>query len=229
MNIEYNLEDLLVFLQKYKNKDVVSLKEKLNIHSNAKSINYILATNMCNSYKGKALFDNFSLYNNVHVKTIQLSESGKSKEAMSFAPINYEKIIFENWETSTFKKYMDGIFILFVFKKEFDENLLIDVFSWEMNDNDKCKVKFVWENTKNLIKGGNAFKKLENGKFYTNFLSEADTEICHIRPHGKDSTDFRKIPVQDSNSGNYILPKYSFWFNHSYLNKIVKERENKNE
>ncbi len=225
MNIEYKIDDLLLFLQKYENQDISTLKEKLNVHSSAKSINFILALSMCNSYKGKALFDNFILCNNVHLKTIQLKENGKAKEAMSFAPINYEKIIGENWETSTFKKYLDGTFIFFIFKKESDKNLLIDVFSWKMNDNDKCKVKFVWENTKNLINKGNAFKKLENGKFYTNFLAEADTEICHVRPHGKDSTDFRKIPVQDSCSGNYILPKYSFWFNHDYLNKIVSEKE----
>lgn len=59
MDIEYNLENLIMFLQKYKNKDVVLLKEELNVHSNAKSINYILSSKMCNSYKGKALFDNF--------------------------------------------------------------------------------------------------------------------------------------------------------------------------
>ena len=224
MNVEYKLDDLLVFLQKYKNKDISSLKEMLNVHSNAKSINYILASNMCYSYKGKLLLDNFVLCNNIHIKTIQLKENGKAKEAMSFAPINYEELVLETWETSSFKKYLDGIFIFFIFQNRFNNNTLVNVFSWKMDDYDKNKVKNVWEHTKNLISEGNAFKKLDNGKFYTNFLSEAKTEICHVRPHGKDSTDFRKIPVRDSSSGNYILPKYSFWFNHSYLNSIVNKK-----
>ncbi len=226
MNVEYNLENLIMFLQKYKSKDIVSLKEELGIQSNAKSINYILASNMCYSYKGKVLFDNYILFNNIHIKTIQLKENGKAKEAMSFAPINYEKIVCETWETSSFKKYLDGIFIFFVFKKEIDENIFVNVFSWKMNEYDKCKVQCVWENTKDLVCKGKAFKKLDNGKFYTNFLPEAKTEICHVRPHGRDSTDFSKIPVQDSTSGNYILPKYSFWFNHSYLNSIIDKKEN---
>jgi DNA mismatch repair protein MutH len=93
-----------------------------------------------------------------------------------------------------------------------------------MNADDKNNVKLIWENTKNLISEGKAFNKMSDGKFYTNFLGEAKTEICHVRPHGKDSTDFRKIPVQDIKSGTYVLPKYSFWFNHDYLNKIVNEQ-----
>lgn len=229
MNIEYNLEGLLKFLQKFKNNSILQLKEELNIHSNAKSINYILASNMCNSYKGKILFDSFINSNNIHIKTIQLKANNKVKEAMSFAPINYQKIVLETWETSTFKKYLDGIFLFFIFKKTVNDSVLTNVFSWKMDDNDKSKVKIVWENTKELIGSGKAFNKFENGKFYTNFLSEAQTEICHVRPHGRDSTDFKKIPVQDLNSGTYVLPKYSFWFNHGYLNNIVSEKEKKNE
>ena len=229
MQFEYNYENLLIFLRKYKGKSTQSLKKELNVDSNAKSINFILASKMCNSYKGKFLFDIFVADNNVHVKTIQLKENGKAKEAMSFAPIDYQKIVLESWNTSSFKKYLDGMFLLFIFKKTLDENMLVDVFFWNMDDDDKTQVKAVWENTRKLIAEGNAFNKLENGKFYTNFLSEAKTEICHVRPHGKDSTDFRSIPIQDLNSGMNILPKYSFWFNHGYLNKIIRERENKNE
>lgn len=226
MSIEYNLDGLVSFLKKYKGKDILNLKEEFGINTNAKSINFIIASNICYAYKGKLLFNNFALCNNIHVKTIQLKENNKAKEAMSFAPIDYEKIVSENWETSTFKKYLDGIFIFFIFKKQLNKIFLINVFSWKMSNADKDKVKIVWEDTKKLIYSGNAFCKIDDGKFYTNFLSEANTEICHVRPHGKDSTDFRKIPVQDLKSGTYLLPKYSFWFNHEYLNKIINEMEN---
>ena len=56
-----------------------------------------------------------------------------------------------------------------------------------------------------------------------NFPREAETKICHIRPHGKNSLDLAKLPKQDALTSFLGLPKQSFWLNHDYLNKIIKQ------
>ena len=205
--------------------NIKNIMDELSIETNAKSKNYIIASNLCYLYKGKSYFNSLCEHENIHLKTIQLKDNGKPQEAMSFAPIDFNSIINENWETSSFKCFLDGYFIFFVFKKDKDENLIDNIFLWKMLDRDLIIVRKVWESTKNYLISGNVIKAIINNKVITNFVSEADDMICHVRPHGKNSLDLMKLPYCDKKTGYSVLSKQSFWFNHNYLIKIINEME----
>lgn len=227
MDFEVEVSNLVLFLQKYTHQPVDDLFGRLRLNTKAKSKNYILSNALCSQYKGKEMFSAICEHENIHLKTIQLKENGKPQEAMSFAPIDFEKIVQENWETSTFKKYIDGRFLFFIFKQTTSANYLESIFLWKISDDDLQSVKDVWEKTKLLIEEGRVFKCIdEKGKVITNFPNEASTLVCHVRPHGRDGVDSKKLPVQDVRTGFNYLPKQSFWFNHCFLNKITKKEEN---
>ena len=226
MDFVAEISNLVSNLQQYKNQTVNKIMQSLSITTNAKSKNYIIASNLCYLYKGKSYFTSLCEHENIHLKTIQLKVNGRPQEAMSFAPIDFNKIVNECWEKSSFKKFLDGYFIFFVFKKIEEENIISSIFLWKMSNDDLSKVKIVWESTKKYLMDGNVIKEIKNNKIITNFISEADDMICHIRPHGKNGLDLVKLPVVDQNTGFSVLSKQSFWFNHNYLIKIINEMEN---
>lgn len=228
MDFEVEVSNLILFLQKYAHHSVDNLFGMLRISTNAKSKNYILSNALCSQYRGKEIFEAICEHENIHLKTIQLKENGKPQEAMSFAPIDFEEIVKETWETSTFKKYIDGRFLFFVFKKTASGNFLESIFLWKISSDDLESVKGVWEKTKELLQEGRVIRCIdEKEKVITNFPNEANTHVCHVRPHGKDGVDSKHLPVQDIRTGFSFLPKQSFWFNHCFLYKIIKEEENK--
>lgn len=226
MDFIVEISNLVSFLQKYIGKNVDNLLSELNIITKAKSKNYILSSALCSTYKGKDIFDAICIHENIHLKTIQLKDNGKPKEAMSFAPINFEKLINEKWENSVFKNYITGMFLFFVYKKDGICNYLKDIFLWKMNDDDLFVVEKTWQKTKELLLKGTVFKEIKSdGKVITNFPAEAETTICHVRPHGTNGTDLTPLPKQDIKTGYKYLSKQSFWFNHNYLYEIIQRRE----
>lgn len=226
MDFEVEVSNLILFLQKYTHHSVDNLLGMLRISTKAKSKNYILSNALCSQYKGKEIFEAICEHENIHLKTIQLKENGKPQEAMSFAPIDFKEIVKETWETSTFKKYIDGRFLFFVFKKTASGNFLENIFLWKISNDDLENVKDIWEKTKKLLQEGRVIRCIdEKGKVITNFPNEASTLICHVRPHGRDGVDLNPLPIQDVTTGYNVMSKQSFWFNHNFLYKIVKERE----
>ena len=226
MDFEVEVSNLILFLQKFTHHSVDDLFGMLGISTKAKSKNYILSNALCSQYKGNEIFEAICEHENIHLKTIQLKENGKPQEAMSFAPIDFKGIVKETWETSTFKKYIDGRFLFFVFKKTASDNLLENIFLWKISNDDLESVKSVWEKTKGLLQEGRVIRCIdEKGKIITNFPNEASTLVCHVRPHGRDGVDLNPLPIQDVTTGYSVMSKQSFWFNHNFLYKIVKERE----
>lgn len=216
------IQNLLDFLKQYEGETVRDLLDKLNISTNAKSTNFILSKALISNYEGKdvaaAKISRFKL----NIKTIQLKENGNPKEAMSFAPIDFSKIINESWNCSAFRNYLAQDFVFFVFKVSNGVNYFIKVIHWIMPLDDlDGETKLVWEDTKKKITDGTVIKEIKNGKYVTWFLGEKVTNICHVRPHGANGADVAKLPVKDRLTGYTNALKYSFWFNHNYLKNIV--------
>lgn len=225
MDFEVEVSNLILFLQKYTHYSINDLFNVTGLNTKAKSKNYILSNALCSRYKGKELFEAICKHENIHLKTIQLKNNSKPQEAMSFAPIDFQTIVKEEWDTSTFKNYIEGRFLFFVFSKTTSDNFLESVFLWNISSNDLESVKVIWEKTKLLLKTGNIIKCIDkNGKIITNFPSESETSVCHVRPHGRDGADLVPIPVQDIKTGYRFMSKQSFWFNHKFIYKIIKER-----
>ncbi len=218
------INNLYNYLKQYENVSCDDLFLKFNIISKAKSKNYILSMALINSYEGKDIAKAKIEKNKINIKTIQLKENGKPKEAMSFSPINYAKIINETWENSEFNYYLKKDFIIFVFFKKGKQNYLYKIIKWNVPQNDlNGEIKLVWEDTKKKISEGTIIKEIVNDKVITWFLTEKVTNICHVRPHGSNGSDVVKLPVTDKLTGFDHVSKHSFWFNHSYIKSIVDD------
>lgn len=223
--MENYLENLLTYLRQYENMNADDLATMFSVSSNAKSKNYLLSKAMIGGYEGKeiakAKFENYK----INLKTIQLNEKGNPKEAMSFAPIDFKKIVNESWDTSDFKKYLSNDFLFFIFKEINGKNVFLRAIKWSVPSSDlNGEIKLVWENTKKRISEGTVIKEFEDDnkrKVKTLFLTERETNICHVRPHGSNGSDVAELPVPDRHTGYAYVLKQSFWFNHSYLKKIV--------
>lgn len=225
MNKEEYLSGLKKFLKQFVGKSTDELFKLLDKKSKAKSKNYIVANGLFSLYDGREIGKLKLAHFNIKIKTIQLNEKNNPKEAMSLPPIDFEKIVNEEREESTFYKYLNSVFLFFVFKKNKQDNELFRIIEWRIPPEDiNGELKFVWEDTKTKLKNGTVIKKRqENDKIVTMFLNEKSTNICHIRPHGRDGGDIAKLPVVDNYTGYSCLVKQSFWFNHKYLKRILLE------
>ena len=225
MNSTFEFEELISYIKQFIGKSFDEIAFELNFNSNAKSKNYLLVQKLLFNFKNKDYVDTLLKFENIIVKTIQLKINGKSKEAMSFPPIKYEKIINEEWDSSDLKCYLVKKFLFFIFKINDDgTNNLLNIILWQMPYNDlEGEVKQTWSKTKDILLSGNVIKKFDSeGVTISNFPTEASTNICHVRPHGRNGLDVRKIPNTDNLTGFNSMVAYSFWFNHEYLNKIVE-------
>ena len=214
-----DIANLLVFLNKFKGYDDKQLSFLLGFDTKAKNRLSLRMNKVAENFKGKDYFSVLCKQENIQLKTLQLNENGKVKEAMSFPKFDYESVDKECWESSDIYKILSGYFIFCVFK----DNYYLGSFLWRIPREDLyCEVKDVWQKTKEIIHSGNVVKETGD-KTKLNFPAEAETKICHVRPHGRNALDSSKLPVKDARTGWECLPKQSFWLNHCYLNKIVEE------
>lgn len=154
------------------------------------------------------------------VKTIRIQNTGHIKESMSFPAFKFKELVEENWEDSTFGNYLRETKFLFVVYK-FDENDILHLqgcqfwnIPYEDLEND---VRSVWEKTKTIIKEGLIIEK-SNGKYSSNLPKIKDNRVCHVRPHGKDSTDTDELP------DGRMFPKQCFWLNNTYIYSQIDKK-----
>ena len=219
------LNSLEKYLQQFIGRTCSSLFSEFNLNTSAKSKNHLLSQALVNRYEGKKLAEAKLKQYAINIKTIQLTNRGRPKEAMSFSPIDYCKISKEEWENSEFRSYLKNDFLIFSFKEYDNENVLDKVFQWNVPESDlEGEIKVVWKDTVNKIRNGDIIKYFDPRKTVTWFLSEKITNICHVRPHGSNGVDNKKLPVTDKLTGHNFGPKLSFWFNHEYLKRIVDSK-----
>ena len=67
----------------------------------------------------------------------------------------------------------------------------------------------------------------KNGKIKDKFPKESRNSngICHVRPHARNSKDKYFLPMTDKETGINSYTKQSFWFNKSFIFKILKDSE----
>lgn len=220
--MENYLDQLLTYLKQFEHRSVDDLSYDFAISSKAKSKNFLISQALFGGYEGKEVGKAKIEKYKINLKTIQLNEKGNPKEAMSFAPINYQKIISESWDNCEFRKYLSNVFLIFIYKIINGVNVFLRVIKWIVPIDDlNGEIKLVWEDTKKKISEGTIIKEIKDDKVIMWFLTEKITNICHVRPHGSNGSDVAKLPVKDKLTGYEYAVKQSFWFNHSYLRKIV--------
>ena len=154
-------------------------------------------------------------------KTVRIQDNLRPKEDISFPCFKYEEIVKESWDNSIFKDIVESKFF-FVFLKISDDKVKLDkVKFWNMQSNDRLEAKKVWKKTKEIISNGNIVKSIINGRRKTNFPSKRTSEVCHVRPHARNSRDTYKLPVKDEVSQLNEYTKHCFWLNSKYVSLEV--------
>lgn len=167
---------------------------------------------------------------NIELKSIRVESNNKIKESISFPSFKFETIYNENWRESKMKDITEKKY-LFVFFKDFGNGYILDkVQFWNMPYNDRNEVRKVWLKTKEVISKGKIFDDYardKNGdiRYSTklnpikknNFPKIKDNKVCHVRPHGTDSTDTFPLPIEDKKLKVKEYSKQCFWYNSIYV------------
>lgn len=167
---------------------------------------------------------------NVEVKTIRIESNNSIKESVSFPAFEFTKIYSENWSTSEFKELIERKF-LFVFLKNKGKSYFLEkVKFWNMPFLDRNETRKVWLKTKYQIQNGdifNDYKRDNQGEIRHSkkgnpirlnyFPKSSENKVCHVRPHGSDSTDTYPLPINDKKLNVSEYSKQCFWLNKTYV------------
>ena len=221
---QYSFEEYVNnIINKYKGKSQKELMKELSINSNAKNINSLLINKMFNVRSNLAETEEFQKANIVP-KTIRIEENGRIKESISFPAFKYTDIVNQDWKTCDLREELETTkYMFFVFKKVNNEYIFKGIKLWNMPELDiETSVMEMWKATYNTIKSGNIVKSITKKKRKTNFVGLSDNEVCHVRPHGRNSKDVYPLPVKDKLTGASCYTKHCFWINNNYLKEILK-------
>ena len=197
---------------------------EFNIESNAKNINNMLISRMFNVKSKLSETEEFQKAK-IIPKTIRIEENGRIKESISFPYFKYTDIINQDWETSDLREELETTkYMFFIFKKSGNDYIFKGIKLWNMPEFDiETSVMEMWKSTYNTIKSGNIIKSITNGIRKTNFVGMSENNVCHVRPHGRNSKDICKLPVADKLTGANEYTKHCFWINNKYIKEIFKE------
>lgn len=155
------------------------------------------------------------------VKTVRVEVNGRIKEDMSFENIDYEEVYeTEDWVDSRWYEIVTSRFLFVVFRAvegcrtgwDNETRYVLDkVFFWTMPSGDMKEAEDYWLNIRqNVVKdtlqdSTNTYWKLSDGKDF------------HVRPKARRRTDVSFSPVS-----KVEVPKKAYWFNGSYVQKILQ-------
>lgn len=155
------------------------------------------------------------------VKTVRVEVNGRIKEDMSFENIDYEEVYeTEDWVDSRWYEIVTSRFLFVVFRAvegcrtgwDNETRYVLDkVFFWTMPSGDMKEAEDYWLNIRqNVVKdtlqdSTNTYWKLSDGKDF------------HVRPKARRRTDVSFSPVS-----GVEVPKKAYWFNGSYVQKILQ-------
>ena len=194
------------------------LKARFGIDSTAKSLNAVLLSRMLGLEGDIANTQEFKNAN-IIPKTIRVQRNGKIKESMSFPTFRFTELIQQEWETSDLREYLEPTKFMFVIFRENDagEYAFDRVKFWNIPAGDLDEVQRVWQKTVDIIREG--VQLTFDGKCMRNNLpKQSESHVAHVRPHARDSHD--TYPLPDGRA----MPKQCFWFNRTYIEKIIGMR-----
>ena len=204
-----SLEDYIISkLSQYYGIDILTLKKQFNINisTSNKAFNYHLAKAMLEVVNDK--IEEFEKAN-IQIKTIRVECSGRIKESMSFPAFKYVEIVNQEFEDSDlYDIFSNTKFLFMIYQYDENHNLIFKkAMFWNVPYSDlNGEIRRVWNETKQLVSNGE----------YDNLPKIKDSEICHVRPHGRNAEDVFPTP-----SGTYATKK-CFWLNRQYILKQIK-------
>lgn len=221
-------EDIVINkIEHYKGRRVDALCNRFGLDSSSKSYLERLTAKMLGMKGSINKSDEFQKAN-IELKTIRVNKDGSITESMSFPAFEFTKIVEQEWEDSDFRDLIEQKKFLFViFKNDGDGFVLRKAMFWSapLDDLD-TKGKAVFDKLKTVLTNGEivrGFRQQKNKTIrLTNFPGMKFNGFIHIRPHGQDSNDTYPLPVADKLTGVTSYTKQCFWFNNSYIEKVIK-------
>ena len=197
------------------------LKLRLDVDSNAKSLNEILLARMLD-VKGRITNTEEFQKAGIIPKTIRVQSNGKVKESMSFPTFDFIALSEEEtWEGSELYNYLAPTKFMFVIFQERDDGAYVfdRVMFWNIPNDDLEEVHHVWERTVQTIRKGVRLIQMPCG-IGNDLPKQAESPVAHVRPHGKDASD--KLPLPDGR----MMTRQCFWLNNTYIEKQVHRERN---
>lgn len=213
---------------KYLGKSITELTSLFLIDSTSKNLFEMIVSRILGC-QGKANQSIDIIRSNTIIKTIKLQENGTIKESMSFPTFDFKKIIASKWKDSDLRNmFLTQTFLFVVFSCTNNDVILSAIKFWKMPlDILEQDVRRVWEKTVEIIQSGNivaGIKEQKNGKsvLKTNFPGISFSNVCHVRPHARNSDDTYELPYPDKMTGMVRFTKQCFWLNNTFIRDIIK-------
>lgn len=155
---------------------------------------------------------------NITLKVMTLEPTGVLKESMSFPSFDYKDLVTQVWQDDENETMADFhllletqkfLFVIFQKTKGSDDIMLKKTMFWNFPMKDIAEAKRVWERAINRINDGR----------YDDFPKISESDVAHVRPHGKDSTDTLETP-----QGTREM-KRCFWLNAKYIQKAIENAD----
>lgn len=224
-NNEVSFEEFINnVINKHIGKSRTQLIKEFNLNSTAKNLNGIIVSRMFDVKSRLRNTDEF-LKANIIPRTIRVEENNRIIESFPFPYFKFNEIYEGTWEKSKLKEKLETTkYMFFIFKKKNNDYIFKGIKLWNMPEQTlETEVKDVWLKTKEVISSGNIVKNLSSsGKRITNFPGQSKNNVCHVRPHARNSKDTDSLPIPDNLTGLAEYTKQSFWINNSYLHEILK-------
>lgn len=155
---------------------------------------------------------------NITLKTITLEHAGSLKESMSFPAFDYKDLVTQVWTDDEEETMADFhlqletkkfFFVIFQKDKDSDEIIFKKIMFWNFPMEDLVEAENVWQKTIDCINEGR----------YGELPKMSDSEVAHVRPHGKDSDDTIETPQKTQEM------KRCFWLNAKYIQKAIENHK----
>jgi len=158
------------------------------------------------------------------VKSVKLRrQDNVLLEAISFPAMKLQEFVEEEWEESIFKSFISKILFIPAYHegKKLDEIYLASAFFWTPTKDEETQIHKEWKLYQNEVKRGACrVEKIKNNskkgyKEVSALSKESQTQIIHMRPHGKDSSD------RDQDALGNSIVKQCFWFNKKFIKSLI--------
>jgi len=152
---------------------------------------------------------------NITLKVITLEHTGTLKESMSFPAFDYKDLATQSWFDEEEESMADFhlqletkkfLFVIFQKQKGSEDIVLKKTMFWNFPMKDIGEVERVWSKTVDCINEGR----------YDELPRIKDSNVAHVRPHGKDSKDTIETPQKTQEM------KRCFWLNAKYIQHAIE-------
>ena len=155
---------------------------------------------------------------NITLKVMTLEPTGTLRESISFPAFDYKDLVTQIWQDDDGESMADFhlmletrkfLFVIFQKTKGSGEIVLKKTMFWNFPMKDIAEAERVWEKTIDCINEGR----------YADLPKISDSEVAHVRPHGRNVLDTCETP-----QGTMEM-KRCFWLNAKYIQKAIENAD----